>query len=386
MVVRTNSRDPSEGMVENAIIMAGGSGKRLWPASLDNKPKQFLRVNGKTSLFQETLKLAFHLEMPGRVYVVTRQSHVEAVIRECQTLSVDARSRLAVLAEPIARNTAPALALAASRMLLDERSEQSCLVMAADHIISTLDAFSNSVSIASVEAEKGFIVLYGIVPLTPATGYGYIEIAAPSSGVGAFRPSRLELSETNFSQSYEVEAFHEKPDVKTAREYLSSGRHFWNAGIFTYRNDVLLRELDLHAGAVSKLFKQPSEKWFKKWNSGGIVIYEPAEELKSLYALCPNISIDYAVMEKTERSRMLRANFEWNDVGSWDVIAELNPPPKALVYSHQSSNNFVYSELPVALCGVENLIVTVANNRVLICKKGMSQLVKDAALEDSKKE
>jgi len=372
-------------MVENAIIMAGGSGKRLWPASLDNKPKQFLKVNGKTSLFQETLKLAFHLGVPGCVYVVTQQSHVEAVIRECQALSADSRSRLAILAEPIARNTAPALGLAASRMLLDERGKQTCLVMAADHIISPPDEFSNSVSIASIEAERGFIVLYGIAPLTPATGYGYIEIVALLNGTRTSRSPRLEFSETSFSQCSKVEAFHEKPDVKTARGYLSSGRHFWNAGIFTYRNDVFLRELNLHAGTIGKLFNQPNEKWFNKRNSGGIVIYEPAEELRLLYTPCPNISIDYAIMEKTEKSRMLRANFEWNDVGSWDVIAELNPSPKALVYSHRSSNNFVYSEFPVALCGVENLIVTVANNRVLICKKGMSQLVKEAALEDSKK-
>jgi len=370
-------------MIENVIIMAGGSGRRLWPASLGSKPKQFLKVNGKTSLFQEILKLAFHLGVSGRIYVVTHQSHVEAAVRECQYLGSDSRSRLAILAEPIARNTAPALALAASRMVLDERSEQTCLVMAADHIISPPDEFLNSVSSASAEAEKNRIVLYGIPPTSSATGYGYIEIPPSPGGTDPHSLSGTEFFETNFSQSYKVKAFHEKPDVKTAREYLSSGRYFWNAGIFTYRNDVFLRELESHAQSVSKLFKRPQEEWFKKRSEKGIVIYEPKEKLRLMYTLCPNISVDYAIMEKTVRARMIRAGFEWSDVGSWDVIAELNTPPEANVYSHQSSDNFVYSELPVALCGVERLIVTVANNRVLICKKGMSQLVREAALEDA---
>ena len=374
-------------MVKNVIIMAGGSGKRLWPASLGNEPKQFLKVNGKMSLLQGALKLAFHLGVSGCVYVVTHQDHVRAAVKECQILNADSRSRLVILAEPIARNTAPALALAASRMLLDGRSEQTCLVMAADHIISPFDEFSNSVNIASIEAEKGFIVLYGIVPSVPATGYGYIEIVTPLDGtdVNSLQPSRPGFSEIDSSPCYEVRTFHEKPDDETAKEYLSSGSHFWNAGIFTYRNDVFLRELNLHARAVSEVFNQPDETWFKKRSAGGINIYEAAEKLRSLYTPCSNISIDYAIMEKTTRSRMLRANFGWNDVGSWDVIAKLNPLPEATVYSHQSSNNFVYSELPVALCGVEKLIVVVANNRVLVCRKGMSQLVREAALENSKK-
>ena len=375
-------------MVKNVIIMAGGSGKRLWPASLDNKPKQFLKVDGKLSLFQKTLKLAFHLGVSDCVYIVTHQSHVESAIKECQILSADLCSKLAILAEPIARNTAPALALAASRMLLDGRGEQTCLVMAADHIVSPPDEFSNSVSIASIEAEKGFIVLYGVVPLAPTIGYGYIEITALPNGANGkiSNPSRLEFSEANSTPCYEVKAFHEKPDVKIAKEYLSSGRHFWNAGIFTYRNDIFLRELDLHVREVGKLFDQPDETWFRKRNPEGIVIYEAEEKLRSIYALCPSISIDYAIMEKTARSRMVRASFEWNDVGSWDVIAEMNSLSEAVVYSQQSSNNFVYSELPVALCGVEDLIVIVVNNRVLVCKKGMSQLVREAALEESKKE
>jgi len=372
----------------NVIIMAGGSGKRLWPASMDKRPKQFLRVNGTTSLFQETLKLAFQIGMSDRVYVVTHQSHVEAALEESQILSSHLRSRLVILAEPIARNTAPALALAASRMLLDGKGEQTCIVMAADHIILPTDEFSNSARIAESEAKKDFIVLYGIAPLAPATGYGYIEIAALSNKTDtrAFRSNRLGFSEADSLSCYKVEAFHEKPDVKTAEGYLFSGRHFWNSGIFTYKSNVFLRELNLHAREVGKLFKRPSETWFKERRIEGIVIYESAEKLRSLYALCPSISIDYALMEKTTRSRMVRASFDWNDVGSWDVIAELNPPPETDVYSHRSSNNFVYSELPVALCGVENLIVAVANNRVLICKKGMSQLVREAALEDSKKE
>ncbi len=133
---------------------------------------------------------------------------------------------------------------------------------------------------------------------------------------------------------------------------------------------------------IDKAFSDPDESWFESRTDDGIVIYTPAENLRRLYAGCPGISVDYAVMEKTRKIRMVKADFEWNDVGSWDVIAELDNPPDAAVYSYQSERNYVYSDRPVALCGVDDLIVVVANDRVMVCRKGMSQLVKNAAEED----
>lgn len=353
-------------MVENVVIMAGGAGKRLWPASMGKKPKQFLTVDGSVSLFRGTLERAFGLGISGKVYVVTHQDHVDAALAECEGLSADFRQKVIILAEPVARNTAPALALAAARMILDGRGEQTVLVMAADHLISPPDAFFSSVEEASAEAEAGYIVPYGIVPTCPSTGYGYIE-AGDTVG-----------------QGYEVLSFREKPDEETARMYVDSGHYYWNAGLFTYRSRVFSEELNLHAANVASVFENPAESWFLTSDSDGVTVHRPSTSLAEIYGDCPGISVDYAIMEKTATIRMVAASFDWNDVGSWDVIAELDTPPLSAVYSHESKGNFVYSDRPVALCGVEDLIVVVSNDRVMVCRKGMSQLVKNAAEDDLK--
>ena len=355
-------------MVENVVIMAGGAGKRLWPASMGKRPKQFMTVEGDRSLFRNTLDRAFALGIEGLVYVVTHEDHVDAALAECGGLPEDLRARVVLLAEPVARNTAPALALAAARMTLDGRTDQTVLVMAADHLISPIEAFSSSVEAASDEAEAGFIVPYGIVPTGPSTGYGYIE-----AGEGAGR-------------GYEVLSFREKPDAATAAGYVESGRYYWNAGLFTYTSGLFEAELAEHAPEVAEVFSSPGPEWFVSSEFRGVSVHNPSEKLRVLYASCPSISVDYAVMERTEKIRMVPADFEWNDVGSWDVIADLNAANPNPVYSQKSSNNFVYSDRPVALCGVEDLIVVVANDRVMICRKGQSQLVKEAAVQDSAQE
>ena len=252
----------------------------------------------------------------------------------------------------------------AVRTALDGLDGEVCLVMAADHLISPLETFSACVEKASREASEGYIVPYGIVPKGPATGYGYIEAGDPAGG------------------GREVLSFREKPDAETAARYVESGRYFWNAGLFTYRSNVLFRELAVHAPEVADAFSEGGEEWFIRRTESGITVYSPSAELCRRYEECPAISIDYAVMERTDTIRMVEADFTWNDVGSWDVIAELGTPAKAPVYSYESAGNFVYSDRPVALCGVDDLIVVVANDRVLVCRKGLSQLVKSAAEED----
>jgi len=351
-------------MVENVIIMAGGAGKRLWPASLGSRPKQFMSIDGGSSLIRGAMDRAFALGLEGNLYIVTHEDHVEAAVAECGKLDFHLRAKVVILAEPVARNTAPALALAAARMNLDHRERQTSLVMAADHLISPIEAFSTSAEAAANEAGSGFIVPFGITPTAPATGYGYIEVGEP---VG---------------EGFEVKSFREKPDAETAAAYLSSGHYLWNAGLFTYRNDVFLSELAAWAPDVSQAFSRPKEDWFETRVENDIVIHGPSSELRRIYRDCPAISVDYAVMEKTEKIRMVKAEFEWNDVGSWDVIADLDPPSKTPVYSVESRGNFVYSDKPVALCGVEDLIVVVSHDRVMICRKGKSQLVKEAAEED----
>ncbi len=351
-------------MVNNVIIMAGGAGKRLWPASLGKRPKQFMKVGDSASLFRNTLERAFKLGIDGSVYVITHKDHATTALEDCMGIEKELKSRIVIMAEPVARNTAPALALAAVGMNLAGKLSETSLVMAADHIISPIEAFISSVEIASIEAEKGFIVPYGVVPDHPSTGYGYIE-AGKSVGGG-----------------FEVNSFHEKPDRRLAENYLESGKHFWNAGLFTYRNNVFLDELNQWSPEIARVFASPVEEWFNHRIDSDITVLEPTESLVNRYLQCQSISVDYAVMEKTDKIRMVKAEFEWNDVGSWDTVSVIGSPSQASVYSYQSKGNFVYSDLPVALCGVDNLIVAVANGRVMICRKGQSQLVKEAAEED----
>ncbi len=344
--------------------MAGGAGKRLWPASLGASPKQFMRIGTGTSLFSGALDRAFRLGITGSVYVVTHEDHVPAALTECRRAEEKHRKRIIIMSEPIAKNTAPALALAGAGMILAGKASETSLVMAADHIISPIESFIFSVEAASLEAQKGYIVPYGIVPNHPATGYGYIETGKAAS------------------KGYEVLSFREKPDAQTAYKYVESGRYYWNAGLFTYRNDVFMEELRVCSPEVAQAFSNPDEDWFKKRTEQGITVFTPSQQLVHRYHNCPSISVDYAVMEKTSRIRMVKADFQWNDVGSWDAVSELDTIQGSPVYSHQSSDNFVYADCPVALCGVEGLIVVVANNRVMVCKKSSSQLVKLAAEDD----
>ena len=351
-------------MADNAVIMAGGAGKRLWPASLGSRPKQFMRIEGPHSLLRSTIDRAFSLGLPGPVLIITHEDHVQNALEECLSMGGDFRRRIVIIAEPESRNTAPALALAAAALALEGRSREVSLVMAADHIITPPDAFSACVGTASREARAGFIVPYGITPLSAATGYGYIEAGNPVGG------------------GFEVLSFREKPDAETARSYLASGRYFWNSGMFTYSGDLFADELTRHAPQAAAAFDNPDKAWFNLHRESDIAVFEPSPELRRRYKACPAISVDYAVMEKTDRIRMVKADFEWNDVGSWDVIAEVGVPTEPPVYQEESSGNYVYADCPVALCGVKDLIVAAANGRVMVCRKGMSQLVKNVAEKD----
>lgn len=348
-------------MIDHVVIMAGGAGKRLWPASHESRPKQFMTVQGEDSLFRSTLKRAAALDLPGLIVVVTHKNHLAAAAKDAALLPEEIRKKLVLLAEPEARNTAPALAYAAS--WLEERTgrrDETLLVLAADHLIRDVEGFKKDTAAAAELAARGALVVYGIRPDRPSTGYGYIEAGAPSS------------------PGFEVRSFKEKPDEATAAAFLQAGNYYWNSGMFTYRLDRFLDELA--AGTPQMIlpfregFRSPPSRREEE-----VLLVEPDPALEALYASLPKDSIDYALMEKSKAIAMVEARFDWNDVGSWDVIADLAPPSSQRVFQTGGQGNFVYGDIPVAFCGVDDLIVVVEKGKLLICKKGRSQLVKEAA-------
>jgi mannose-1-phosphate guanylyltransferase/mannose-6-phosphate isomerase len=235
--------------------------------------------------------------------------------------------------------------------------DANILVLPSDHLITPQEDFAGDADAAGTLSDKGYVVTFGIKPKHPETGYGYIEAGDKQS------------------PGYEVASFKEKPDEETAKAYLKAGTYFWNSGMFCFNAGGFLRELAEHQPDVAEVFRSikriPEER-----SDRGITVAMESDEIERLYQDSPSISVDYAVMEKSKRAAMIKASFSWTDIGSWDEVArrDLTPPPDVL--QENAEGNYVFSDMPVALCGVDDLIVVVKNGSVLVCKKGSSQDVK----------
>ena len=339
-------------MIDTVFILAGGSGTRLWPASTRKSPKQLMQLRGDKSLLELTLERALAIESAETVYIITLKSQLEQVLGECGN-----HDRITVLPEPAAHNTAPAIALAATAERLKGRNDANILVLTADHLIEPVETFVEDAAKAGELAEKGFVVTFGIPPHGPSTGYGYIETAEEEA------------------PGYRVASFKEKPDRKTAEDFVAAGNFYWNSGMFAFKNSRFLEELKAHQPAVANPFEQVTVAPEAK-KEQGISIEMEGPEIEALYDEAPEISIDYAVMEKSKQSAMVKASFTWTDIGSWDEVARLGLTDNPDLFESDASGNFVYSDLPVAICGVDDVIVVVKNGCVLVCRKGSSQKVK----------
>jgi len=311
-----------------------------------------MKLRGEKSLLQLTIERALAIEGAKAVYIITLKSQLEQVLAECRDLDA-----ITILPEPAACNTAPAIALAATAERLKGRNDANILVLTADHLIEPVEAFVEDAEKAGELAEKGFLVTFGVSPHGPSTGYGYIETG------------------DNEGPGYRVVSFKEKPDRKTAEDFVAAGNFYWNSGMFAFKNSRFLEELKRHQPAVATLFEQVTVAPEAKKDEG-ISIEMDGPEIEALYDESPEISIDYAVMEKSKQSAMVKASFNWTDIGSWDEVARLGLTGRADLFQSDAAGNFVYSDLPVAICGVDDVIVVVKNGCVLVCRKGSSQKVK----------
>ena len=343
-------------MIDDILILAGGSGTRLWPASLSRFPKQYIKVKGEDSLLALTIKRALALNPAGKIYIISLKSQMEELIKECAPFA--STGKIAIIPEPAARNTAPAIGIAVRALELLGKSDDSLLVLPADHMIENIEKFRACVEKADVLSRIGHLVTFGIQPLYPETGYGYIEQGEPKA------------------TGYIVKSFREKPDLETAKKFLADGNYLWNSGMFCFTGKTYWNQLSEHSKEMADAIG--TVKATGEYTKDGIQILMDTEEVAEAYTKSPANSIDYAVMEKSSLSAVVSADFDWNDIGSWDQFETLLRNQNAKdVYLTGCRNTTVFSDIPVALCDVEDITVVIKNGKALICRKGSSQKVKE---------
>lgn len=336
-----------------SVVLSGGAGTRLWPASREAHPKPFIKLGDGETLIQKTYSRIKNLS--SEVLTVTN--------RDYYFMSRDEQDRVGVkggfLLEPFGRNTAPAIALAAKKIASERGPDAIMLVLAADHLIADQGGFAAAVSDASVLASKGYLVTFGIVPTAPETGFGYIERGAP------------------LASGYVVARFVEKPDLEKANEYLASGQYLWNSGMFCFKAGVFLDELSQTAPEVASAVDACWDSMNSKSSAGMTEI--PADLFKEV----PDISVDYAVMEKSGKVAVIPGYFGWSDIGSWTAIRELVQPDvnqnRAIgeVLFVDTSNTFVQSEdRLVAAVGISDLMIIDTPDALLVAHPDKAQEVK----------
>ena len=352
------------------LILAGGSGTRLWPASRAATPKQYLSFDGGPSYLQQALLRARAVSSDA-LMVVTAEDQVDVVAAQAAALeAAPGAAPCYVVGEPAARNTAPAVALGAAvagRIGAGGRGEAALLVLSSDHAIEPEAAFAADVRAARGLARQGWLTTFGIRPTRPETGYGYLELGERLAG------------------GFRVAAFREKPDRASAERFLAAGGFLWNAGMFLFPLTLLASELRRHAPEVAVLLANETIRAAPPGaDARGALVVPPSPALRAAYDRLAAISIDYALMERSDRVAAVPASFRWSDVGSWDELARIAHGDEP-VAAAEARGNAVYSDLPVALAGVDDLIVVVKNGAVLVTRKGRTQLVRDAVQEIGKR-
>lgn len=334
-----------------AIILAGGSGTRLWPVSRYGLPKQFIKLNGGKSLLCQTVERLAAVVPLHDIFVITNQDyrfHVQADLK-----SVSPAIENNVILEPVGRNTAPAIALVVKYCLekLKCSRDEVIFICPSDHIIEPVEKFAKYALQAEVAAKAGCIVTFGIKPSRPETGYGYIKKGLKAAGNGGV---------------CKVEKFAEKPDMKTAEKYLKDGNYYWNSGMFSFTIATMLAEFKAYAPEISRKMPQTLAKMIADFKN------------------MPSISIDYAVMEKSKKAAVLPIDILWSDVGSWDSLPEVIKPDSdgnvkvGDVLALDTKRTIVMGENRlISTIGLKDLIIVDTVDALLIARRGEAQRVKE---------
>ncbi|MEQ1668722.1 MAG: mannose-1-phosphate guanylyltransferase/mannose-6-phosphate isomerase [Sulfuriferula sp.] len=335
----------------HAVILAGGSGSRLWPLSRQHLPKQFLTLNGEATLLQTTINRLSPTIDAANVLIVTQEVHAKGE-------AYHALLPYQALYEPVGRNTAPAIALAAA-YLMARGGDPVMVVLPADHIIKDEIRFRAHLDIAIQAAQNGKLITFGIQPTRPDTGFGYIKARRGED-----------------AQVYEVERFTEKPDLVTAERFLEEGDYYWNSGMFVWRASVILAEIERYLPVVYQivqtiLAESHAESSFQ-------------QAVEKYFTHMPSISIDYGVLEKSDRVSLIPCDIGWNDVGNWQAVHEISAKDEygnALqgnVIAIGCKNSLIRAEKRlVAAIGVEDLCVIETADAVLIVKSNQTQRVRE---------
>jgi mannose-1-phosphate guanylyltransferase/mannose-6-phosphate isomerase len=340
------------------VLLAGGTGTRLWPISRELYPKQLVSLVGGDSLIQSTIKRLTPVVEPESVRVVCGEEHFYEIARHLDAIGVPSKGKL--ITEPCGRNTAPAILLAILNILQSEK-DALLLVLPADHVINDIPAYHKKLREAIRLAESGYIVTFGIRPNYPETGYGYIEGGRRLKG-GALV----------------IKRFVEKPDAETAEGYMKAGNFYWNSGMFAFKASVMIEEFKAIEPDLLKKMKKMISK-------GGAVSLEE-------YSKLPNVSIDYAIMEKTRRGVVLPSDFGWSDIGSWKSLYDLLPKDDANnviegdVILRETKNCFIKGDKRlVVVNGLTNTVIVETPDTVFVSDLEKSQDVK-SIVNDLKKQ
>ncbi|MBX3114308.1 MAG: NTP transferase domain-containing protein [Fimbriimonadaceae bacterium] len=340
-----------------AVIMAGGSGERFWPVSTRLKPKQFLKLASPTqTLLEQAVERAASCTSTEETYIATGRHLVDLSQKTCPQLPVEN-----VLAEPAKRNTTGCLVWVAANLIAkysDTWPTTTLAILTADQLITPQEGFESTFNRAMTAAEEhGAIVTIGIRPTRPETGFGYIECGGKSGDV------------------LEVKQFREKPDVATANEFISAGNFLWNSGMFFYTLPTFMSEMALAQPTIAEAIR----------SIAGHLAQGELTQADAVFESLPNISIDFALMEKSKRVLVTEADFEWDDLGAWDSVARSYSPDSsgnvALGSANlvESSDNVVYNETDsheVCLLGIEGMAVVVTGDKILVIPKDRAQEVK----------